>query len=154
MPKLPPSVSKKYSNRRHGLMQGPKYPLSLAKNQADVHLSPTDENAAPLVAGSTGSGKTVCINAVIASLCYFSSPEGVQFIMVDPKIVEMKVYNDLTYAHTGSYRTEKSSSSASNGYWLRWKEDIRSFPKSGSETLRDSTPRFSKTKRKGKGPNA
>ena len=50
-----------------------------------------------LVAGSTGSGKTVCINAVIASLCYHSSPEDVRFIMVDPKIVEMKVYNDLPH---------------------------------------------------------
>ena len=50
-----------------------------------------------LVAGSTGSGKTVCINAIIASLCYHSSPEDVRFIMVDPKIVEMKVYNDLPH---------------------------------------------------------
>ncbi len=50
-----------------------------------------------LVAGSTGSGKTVCINAVIASLCYHSSPDDVRFIMVDPKIVEMKVYNDLPH---------------------------------------------------------
>lgn len=50
-----------------------------------------------LVAGSTGSGKTVCINAIIASLCYHSSPEDVRFIMVDPKIVEMKIYNDLPH---------------------------------------------------------
>lgn len=50
-----------------------------------------------LVAGSTGSGKTVCINSIIASLCYHSSPEDVRFIMVDPKIVEMKVYNDLPH---------------------------------------------------------
>lgn len=50
-----------------------------------------------LVAGSTGSGKTVCINAIIASLCYHSSPEDVRFIMVDPKIVEMKVFNDLPH---------------------------------------------------------
>jgi S-DNA-T family DNA segregation ATPase FtsK/SpoIIIE len=50
-----------------------------------------------LVAGSTGSGKTVCINAVVASLCYHSSPEDVRFIMIDPKIVEMKVYNDLPH---------------------------------------------------------
>ena len=50
-----------------------------------------------LVAGSTGSGKTVCINTIIASLCYHSSPEDVRFIMVDPKIVEMKVYNDLPH---------------------------------------------------------
>ncbi|MFP6887566.1 MAG: DNA translocase FtsK, partial [Opitutales bacterium] len=50
-----------------------------------------------LVAGATGSGKTVCINTIIASLCYHSSPDDVRFIMVDPKIVEMKVYNALPH---------------------------------------------------------
>jgi len=50
-----------------------------------------------LIAGSTGSGKTVCMNAIIASLCFHSSPEDIRFIMVDPKIVEMKIYNDLPH---------------------------------------------------------
>ncbi|MDR1255054.1 MAG: DNA translocase FtsK [Puniceicoccales bacterium] len=50
-----------------------------------------------LIAGSTGSGKTVCINAIIASLLFHSSPEELKFIMVDPKIVEMKLYNDLPH---------------------------------------------------------
>ena len=50
-----------------------------------------------LIAGSTGSGKTVCINAIIASLVYHSSPKDLRFIMVDPKIVEMQVFNDLPH---------------------------------------------------------
>jgi len=50
-----------------------------------------------LVAGATGSGKTVCINTIIASLVYHSSPEDIRFIMVDPKIVEMQVFNDLPH---------------------------------------------------------
>lgn len=50
-----------------------------------------------LIAGSTGSGKTVCINAVITSLLYHSSPEDLRFVMVDPKIVEMQVYNALPH---------------------------------------------------------
>jgi len=50
-----------------------------------------------LIAGSTGSGKTVCINAVITSLLYHSSPEDIRFVMVDPKIVEMQVYNALPH---------------------------------------------------------
>ncbi|MDR0595790.1 MAG: DNA translocase FtsK 4TM domain-containing protein [Puniceicoccales bacterium] len=50
-----------------------------------------------LIAGSTGSGKTVCINAIIASLVYHASPEDLRFIMVDPKIVEMQVFNDLPH---------------------------------------------------------
>lgn len=50
-----------------------------------------------LIAGSTGSGKTVCINAIIASLLYHSGPEDLRFIMVDPKVVEMQVYNALPH---------------------------------------------------------
>ena len=50
-----------------------------------------------LIAGSTGSGKTVCINAIVASLLYYASPQDVRFIMVDPKIVEMQGYNELPH---------------------------------------------------------
>ncbi len=50
-----------------------------------------------LIAGSTGSGKTVCINSVITSLLYHSSPDDIRFVMVDPKIVEMQVYNSLPH---------------------------------------------------------
>jgi S-DNA-T family DNA segregation ATPase FtsK/SpoIIIE len=50
-----------------------------------------------LIAGSTGSGKTVCINSIITSLLYHSSPNDLQFVMVDPKIVEMQVYNKLPH---------------------------------------------------------
>ena len=50
-----------------------------------------------LIAGSTGAGKSVCINAIIASLCYHSSPNDLRFIMVDPKVVEMQIYNSLPH---------------------------------------------------------
>jgi S-DNA-T family DNA segregation ATPase FtsK/SpoIIIE len=50
-----------------------------------------------LVAGTTGSGKSVCINALIASMLYRFTPEELRFIMIDPKVVEMQVYNDLPH---------------------------------------------------------
>jgi S-DNA-T family DNA segregation ATPase FtsK/SpoIIIE len=50
-----------------------------------------------LIAGATGSGKTVCINSIIASLVYHSTPDDLRFIMVDPKIVEMQVFNNLPH---------------------------------------------------------
>lgn len=77
---------------------GAEIPIVLGK-EASGRALVADLTKMPhlLVAGSTGSGKTVCINAIIASLCYHSSPEDVRFIMVDPKIVEMKVYNDLPH---------------------------------------------------------
>ena len=77
---------------------GAEIPIVLGK-EASGRALVADLTKMPhlLVAGSTGSGKTVCINAIIASLCYHSSPEDVRFIMVDPKIVEMKIYNDLPH---------------------------------------------------------
>ncbi|MEM8549893.1 MAG: DNA translocase FtsK, partial [Verrucomicrobiota bacterium] len=50
-----------------------------------------------LIAGSTGSGKTVCINTIIASLLYHAAPDELRFLMVDPKVVEMQVYNQLPH---------------------------------------------------------
>jgi S-DNA-T family DNA segregation ATPase FtsK/SpoIIIE len=50
-----------------------------------------------LIAGATGSGKTVCINSIITSLLYHSTPEDLRFIMIDPKIVEMKQFNALPH---------------------------------------------------------
>ncbi len=50
-----------------------------------------------LIAGATGAGKTVCINAIITSLLFHSSPDSLRFIMIDPKIVEMKVFNALPH---------------------------------------------------------
>ncbi|HBZ52697.1 MAG TPA: hypothetical protein DEO82_02875, partial [Eubacterium sp.] len=50
-----------------------------------------------LIAGSTGSGKSVCINTIIMSLIYKSKPSDVKMIMVDPKVVELKVYNKIPH---------------------------------------------------------
>lgn len=50
-----------------------------------------------LIAGTTGSGKSVCINTLILSLLYKSSPEDVQLMLVDPKVVELKVYNGIPH---------------------------------------------------------
>lgn len=50
-----------------------------------------------LIAGATGSGKSVCINTLIMSIIYKASPEDVKFIMIDPKVVELSVYNDIPH---------------------------------------------------------
>ena len=50
-----------------------------------------------LIAGATGSGKSVCINTLIMSLLYKASPEDVKLIMVDPKVVELSTYNGIPH---------------------------------------------------------
>ncbi len=50
-----------------------------------------------LIAGSTGSGKSVCINTIISSILYKAKPDEVKFIMVDPKVVELGIYNGIPH---------------------------------------------------------
>lgn len=75
-----------------------KIPLALGK---DVYGNTViaDLAAMPhcLVAGATGSGKSVCINSIIASMLFKFSPDELRFIMVDPKVVEMQMYNKLPH---------------------------------------------------------
>ena len=50
-----------------------------------------------LIAGATGSGKSVCVNGIIISILYHAKPDEVQFIMVDPKVVELSGYNGIPH---------------------------------------------------------
>lgn len=77
-----------------------KSPLtfSLGKDIAG-NIAITDIAKAPhlLIAGATGSGKSVCINSLIISLLYKSSPDDVRLLMIDPKVVELGVYNGIPH---------------------------------------------------------
>ena len=53
-----------------------------------------------LIAGATGSGKSVCVNSIILSILYNKSPEEVKLLLVDPKIVELKLYNGIGHLLT------------------------------------------------------
>ena len=50
-----------------------------------------------LIAGATGSGKSVCINSIVTSILFSKSPKDVRLIMVDPKVVELKIFNSLPH---------------------------------------------------------
>ncbi|OOF88370.1 cell division protein FtsK [Rodentibacter ratti] len=68
-----------------------------------------------LVAGSTGSGKSVGVNTMILSLLFRVQPEEVKFIMIDPKVVELSVYNDIPHLLTPVVTDMKKAANA-----LRW----------------------------------
>jgi len=75
-----------------------RIPLALGK---DVYGLPIIADLAEMphlmIAGSTGSGKSVCINSIIASLLYRFGPDQLRFVMIDPKVVELQQYNALPH---------------------------------------------------------
>ncbi|WP_151074282.1 DNA translocase FtsK [Borreliella turdi] len=68
-----------------------------------------------LIAGATGAGKSVCVNSLIASIIFSKSPDEVKLIMIDPKIVELKLFNDIPHLLTPVITDVKRALEA-----LRW----------------------------------
>ncbi len=90
------------------LLETPQYkqsssPLTLALGKTangDIFISDLKEMPHLLIAGATGSGKSVAIHSIILSILYKSSPKAVKFIMIDPKRIELAIYNSLPHMLT------------------------------------------------------
>lgn len=75
-----------------------KLSIALGKDVAgNIQLADIAKMPHVLIAGSTGSGKSVCINTIITSIIYHAKPSEVKFVMVDPKVVELSVYNGIPH---------------------------------------------------------
>ncbi len=75
-----------------------KLTVALGKDVAgNIQLADIAKMPHVLIAGSTGSGKSVCINSIITSIIYKSKPSEVKMVMVDPKVVELSVYNGIPH---------------------------------------------------------
>ena len=75
-----------------------KLTVALGKDVAgNIQLADIAKMPHVLIAGSTGSGKSVCINTIITSIIYNAKPSEVKFVMVDPKVVELSVYNGIPH---------------------------------------------------------
>jgi len=76
-------------------------PIALGKDiPGDAQLIDLTKTPHLLIAGATGSGKSVCVNSIICSVLYRKSPQQVKMILIDPKIVELKFYNDIPHLLT------------------------------------------------------
>ena len=75
-----------------------KLTVGLGKDVAgNIQLADIAKMPHVLIAGSTGSGKSVCINTLVTSIIYKAKPSEVKFVMVDPKVVELSVYNGIPH---------------------------------------------------------
>lgn len=124
------------------LLSSPEYvdspkPLLVALGK-DISGSPHFANIAKmphaLIAGTTGSGKSVMIHSVVTSLLFRNSPEQLRFIMVDPKRVELTLYNDIPHLLTPVITDAKKAILA-----LKWaaKEMERRYDILQAERVRD-----------------
>ena len=84
-----------------------------------------------LIAGATGSGKSVCINTIIMSILYKAHPDDVKFIMVDPKMVELSVYNGIPHLLIPVVTDPKKASAALNWAVLEMTKRYQQFAELG-----------------------
>lgn len=85
---------------------------------------PIWRNAALVGCGTTGSGKSVGVNAMILSMLYKAQPEDVRFIMIDPKMLELSVYEGIPHLLTEVVTDMKMPPTRCAGVLTRWSVGI------------------------------
>ena len=89
-----------------------------------------------LIAGATGSGKSVCINCMICSILYRAKPEEVRMIMIDPKQVELSVYNDIPHLLVPVVTDPKKAAGALNLAVIEMESRYRKFADNGVRDIK------------------
>lgn len=94
-------------------------PLTLGKDvEGNIIVESISDMPHLLIAGATGSGKSVCINTIITNILYKSSPNDVRLMLIDPKVVELSVYNGIPHLLIPVVTNPKKA-----GYALNWAVD-------------------------------
>ena len=88
-----------------------------------------------LIAGTTGSGKSVCINSLIVSLLYKSGPDDVRFLMIDPKVVELGIYNGIPHLYVPVVTEAKEAASALSWGVAEMERRLKMFSKCGVRNI-------------------
>ena len=96
-----------------------------------------------LIAGATGSGKSVCINTLIMSILYKSKPSDVRMIMIDPKVVELNVYNGIPHLLIPVVTDPKKASAALNWAVIEMTERYKKFADVGAKDIKGYNEKIS-----------
>lgn len=88
-----------------------------------------------LIAGSTGSGKSVCINSILTSLLYKASPDEVKLILIDPKVVELSNYNGIPHLYVPVVTDPTKAAAALNWGVAEMEERYNKFSIEGAKDL-------------------
>ena len=102
-----------------------------------------------LIAGATGSGKSVCINTLIMSILFRYQPKDVKLLMIDPKVVELSVYNGIPHLMIPVVTDPKKASAALNWAVQEMNDRYKKFATTGVRDLRGYNQRIEDAKRSG-----
>ena len=101
-----------------------------------------------LIAGATGSGKSVCINTIIMSILYRARPDEVKMIMIDPKVVELSVYNNIPHLLIPVVTDPKKAAGALNWAVAEMTRRYRLFAEFGSRKIEEYNTRIRREMKK------
>jgi S-DNA-T family DNA segregation ATPase FtsK/SpoIIIE len=95
-----------------------------------------------LIAGATGSGKSVCINTIIMSILFKAKPDEVKFVMIDPKVVELSVYNGIPHLLIPVVTDPKKAAGALNWAVREMDERYKKFANTGVRDMKGYNARI------------
>ena len=122
-------------------------PLMLGKDTSGKPLvSDLTEMPHLLIAGVTGSGKTICLNSIIAGLLFTKSPEQLRFIMVDPKMVELSLYSGIPHMLAPVVTDVRKAAATLNWLVNEMEQRYRIFARAGTRHIQAFNERKCATK--------
>lgn len=125
-----------------------KVPLLLGKNISGKPIvSSINKMPHLLIAGATGSGKSVCINSIIMSIIFKSSADEVRFILIDPKVVELSVYNGIPHLLIPVVTEPKKATSALSWAVKEMERRYKLFAKNNVRDIKSYNNKFKNTEK-------
>jgi S-DNA-T family DNA segregation ATPase FtsK/SpoIIIE len=127
-------------------------PVAWARTSRGARWSPTSRRCRTCSSpGATGAGKSVCVNTIITSLVYRHTPATLRFLMVDPKMVELSVYNDLPHMRHKVITDSKDAASVLKWAIMEMEERYALLAENGCRNLQDFNRRV-RQHAQGEGP--